>query len=277
MSKCRICTRIACLISLVDIILFFTFYRRRIPPRSLIKLSRVYYDPKTLKELTNNLDSISLIHDPPEWAVASTAESDDTRMRKRVTGQQNNDHDGNRTTIIKRKGKRTLTKNEMIQYESNYPHAFIASGIGPDGDGDIRRKKRRKKLLRTGSIVIGCAAIVFGFIFSREFVPSSFHSHPTITVEPVKNEMILSSTLEGIRLATVEGLVDIRKDEKVGATEMSSDSDSQEKECQDTTTITAAAATAESMVVAADPNKMHMLQKIVMDHHEVFCGLFCKH
>lgn len=230
-----------------------------------------------MKQLTNDLDSISLLHDPPEWAVASTTESDDTRMRKRVIGQQKDDHDGNRT-IIKRKGKRTLTKKEMIRYESYYPHAFIASGIGPDGDGDIRRGKRRKKLLRTGSIVVGCAAIFFGFIFSREYIPSSFHSpHPTISVEPVRNEMIFSNTLEGIRLATVEGLVDdIRKDKEIGGTEISSDFDSQEKECQDTAAV-AVAATAESMVVAADPNKMHILQKIFMDHHEVFCGLFCKH
>jgi hypothetical protein len=160
---------------------------------------------------------------------------------------------------------------EMIQYESNYPHAFIASGIGPDGDGDIRRKRRRKKLLRTGSIVVGCAAILFGFVFSRDYIPLSFSTGPSrIVVEPPREEVMLSNTYEGIiRLATVEGLVDIPKDEEFITEEHSTDDVVQGKEDQETPL--------ESTRITTNPNEMHMLQKIFRDHHEVFCGLFCKH
>lgn len=220
-----------------------------------------------MKQLSNDLSSISLLHNPPDWAIASTAPSDN--LRKRSKGH---DHFQNGPTNINQK-KRTcsLSKKEMIQYEFNYPHAFIASGIGPDGDGDIRRKRRRKKLLRTGSIVVGCAAIFFGFVFSRDFIPLSFTTGPSrIVVEPPREQVMLSNTYEGIiRLATVEGLVDIPKDDEFITEESSLDAIVQEKENEETPL--------ESMRITTNSNEMHMFQKIFRDHHEVFCGLFCKH
>lgn len=226
-----------------------------------------------MKQLANDLQSINLLHNPPEWAIASTAPSDNLKVRKRSNGQENHLQHGNATIAQKKRGY-SLPKKEMIQYESNYPHAFIASGIGPDGDGDIRRKKRRKKMLRTGSIVVGCAAIFLGFVFSREYIPLSFSkttSKPKIHVGPPRKEVISSETYEGIRLATVEGLVDIPKEQDMDASSILSDTDAQEKEVQDTPNPV------ESIKVTANPTDRSMFQKIVMDHHEAFCGLFCKH
>lgn len=220
-----------------------------------------------MKHLSNDLSSISLLHNPPDWAIASSAPSDN--LRKRSKGHE--PFQNSTKNINQKKRSRSLSMKEMIQYESNYPHAFIASGIGPDGDGDIRRKRRRKKLLRTGSIVVGCAAILFGFVFSRDYIPLSFSTGPSrIVVEPPREEVMLSNTYEGIiRLATVEGLVDIPKDEEFITEEHSTDDVVQGKEDQETPL--------ESTRITTDPNEMHMLQKIFRDHHEVFCGLFCKH
>lgn len=220
-----------------------------------------------MKHLSNDLSSISLLHNPPDWAIASSAPSDN--LRKRSKGHE--PFQNSTKNINQKKRSRSLSMKEMIQYESNYPHAFIASGIGPDGDGDIRRKRRRKKLLRTGSIVVGCAAILFGFVFSRDYIPLSFSTGPSrIVVEPPREEVMLSNTYEGIiRLATVEGLVDIPKDEEFITEEHSTDDVVQGKEDQETPL--------ESTRITTNPNEMHMLQKIFRDHHEVFCGLFCKH
>jgi hypothetical protein len=220
-----------------------------------------------MKHLSNDLSSISLLHNPPDWAIASSAPSDN--LRKRSKGHE--PFQNSTKNIHQKKRSRSLSMKEMIQYESNYPHAFIASGIGPDGDGDIRRKRRRKKLLRTGSIVVGCAAILFGFVFSRDYIPLSFSTGPSrIVVEPPREEVMLSNTYEGIiRLATVEGLVDIPKDEEFITEEHSTDDVVQGKEDQETPL--------ESTRITTNPNEMHMLQKIFRDHHEVFCGLFCKH
>lgn len=220
-----------------------------------------------MNQLSNDLSSISLLHNPPDWAIASSAPSDN--LRKRSKGHE--PFQNSTKNINQKKRSRSLSMKEMIQYESNYPHAFIASGIGPDGDGDIRRKRRRKKLLRTGSIVVGCAAILFGFVFSRDYIPLSFSTGPSrIVVEPPREEVMLSNTYEGIiRLATVEGLVDIPKDEEFITEEHSTDDVVQGKEDQETPL--------ESTRITTNPNEMHMLQKIFRDHHEVFCGLFCKH
>ena len=60
--------------------------------------------------------------------------------------------------------KTKSTKQKALAQEFKYPHAVIAADIGPDGDGEVRKRRMRRKMPRTGAIVIGVLSILIGVV-----------------------------------------------------------------------------------------------------------------
>lgn len=125
-------------------------FMRRIPPRKLIRLAHRYYDGETIQHLAGNADNISMLQQPPEWATASSILSD--YAAKNIAHSQEYSN-GNKST-----------RKEELSKDIKYLQAVIAAGIGPDGDGDAIKRKRRRKMLRTSAIVVGMISIFLGMV-----------------------------------------------------------------------------------------------------------------
>lgn len=132
--------------------------RRRIPPRRLIRLAHRYYDSETIQQLAGNADKINMLQRPPEWATSATIMSDDAA--KKVYRYDNCSKE------------KDFKKGELSQ-EMKYIHAVIAAGIGPDGDGDAIKRKKRRKIVRTSAIIVGIASVLLGMV-ERQVLISPF-------------------------------------------------------------------------------------------------------
>lgn len=157
--------------------------RRRIPPRTLIRLAHGYYDSETIQQLASDADGINLLHHPPQWAVASSIESDYIAKKRLKAAQTKLKED-------QLKSEHSKSKSDELAHEAKYPHAVVAAGIGPDGDGDARRRKKRRKLLRTGAIFVGVLSIVLSMVdrdmfilpFSSNFKFTKVNAKPIVSV-----------------------------------------------------------------------------------------------
>ena len=88
-----------------------------------------------------------MLHEPQAWAVASYIESDiPSKKRKKSLSKMQE---------VQTKSGDVKSKKNRLAMESAYPHSIISAGIGPDGDGDVIRRRKRRKLLRTSAIVVG--------------------------------------------------------------------------------------------------------------------------
>ena len=138
------------------------------PPRTLIRLAHRYYDSETIQQLASDADEINLLRQPPDWAVASSIESDYIAKKRLKAAKAELKEES-------MKSDQANSKKKEHSHKVKYPHAVVAAGIGPDGDGDARRRKKRRKLLRTGAISVGILSVLLGVISRNMFyrLPSS--------------------------------------------------------------------------------------------------------
>jgi len=142
-------------------------YMRRVPPRAILRLAHMHYDDETMRQFMIDADSISMFQPPPAWALASTIESD-RAIKKRLRMKNGI---GGRTSTINEKDTDTQGSNSasadslhVLTQEYKYPHAVIAAGIGPDGDGEILKQRKRRKMWRISAIAVGIVAILIGLV-----------------------------------------------------------------------------------------------------------------
>ena len=97
-----------------------------------------------------------MLHEPQAWAISPYIESDiSSKTRKK---------NASKSQEVERKNDDVKSKENRLALESAYPNSIIASGIGPDGDGDVIRRRKRRKLLRTSAIVVGVLSIFLGMV-----------------------------------------------------------------------------------------------------------------
>lgn len=235
-----------------------------------------------MKQLSKNLEAVTLLHDSPPWSVTPTAESDHVIWKRRMTSRS-------MTHIRSEKQKIVLTRKEMLHLELKYPHSFIASGIGPDGDREERRRKRRRKMMRTGSIMFGFASMIVGLMYSKEVLPWSFSSvsssvdlFPVSTSAPGRSNLISdiapSTIQEDVRLATIDGVMDMMESvDKITRDDFVDHSSStginivtEEEECIPHPTV---------VVIPQNPTYEELITKSdnFFVNQEALCGLFCKY
>ncbi|GFH52626.1 hypothetical protein CTEN210_09102 [Chaetoceros tenuissimus] len=131
-------------------------FMRRVPPRKVLDISRKYFDADTIHELLDSSNVVNMLHEPQAWATAPFIESDISSKRRKKNASKSQE--------VQTKSGDLKSKKNRLALESAYPHSIIASGIGPDGDGDVIRRRKRRKLLRTSAIVVGVLSIVLGMV-----------------------------------------------------------------------------------------------------------------
>jgi hypothetical protein len=134
-------------VSFEEIIELSIHFMRRIPPRKLMPLARLFSHEEGVKLPLDEASIISLLQQPPLWTTASTAPSlqsikiqvtasvtNNVRFRKKrkVRGDTFMDSTDDRSSN---------TKNESISQQNKHgkmgtSFAVIAAGLGPDEDGD---------------------------------------------------------------------------------------------------------------------------------------------
>jgi hypothetical protein len=127
-----------------------------------VQLAQGYYSKEKMEELAGDVDAINFLNSPPEWAVASTIESDSPMTKRKRKKKTFDEKEEEITRSVTNKIAQSDSENSALQSEAKYPHAIIAAGLGPDGDGEIIRRKQRRKMMRTGAIVIGVLSILIG-------------------------------------------------------------------------------------------------------------------
>ena len=127
-----------------------------------MQLAQGYYSKEKMEELAGDVDAINFLNSPPEWAVASTIESDSPTTKRKRKKKTFDEKEEETTRSVTNKSPQSDSEKSALQSEATYPHAIIAAGLGPDGDGEIIRRKQRRKMMRTGAIVIGVLSILIG-------------------------------------------------------------------------------------------------------------------
>ena len=97
-----------------------------------------------------------MLHEPQAWAIAPFIESDISTKRRKKNVSKSQEVQTNNGDL--------KSKKNRLAMESAYPHSIISAGIGPDGDGDVIRRRKRRKLLRTSAIVVGVLSILLGMV-----------------------------------------------------------------------------------------------------------------
>ncbi len=151
-----------------------------------MRLAHRHYDHETIQELASDADTIKMLQPPPAWALSSTIESDKAikrRLREMKVKSMGKNSGSNTTIDHEEDSKGQEVGKGGVAHESRYPHAVIAAGIGPDGDGDVLRRKRRRKLLRNGAILFSVVAILCGIV-QRDLLdtPILFRSYNMATI-----------------------------------------------------------------------------------------------
>jgi hypothetical protein len=129
----------------------------------------------------SKIPSIGLFEKPPGWALRSTTSSSYMYRHRELKLE-------NQQLIVS-------SKTEM-KNATPYPLAAVASGLGPDGDREKRRRLLKRKFLKSSAIIVGIVAISIGLcINNRDTIMvglvSSFSRDHTIsnTMELLNNEM----------------------------------------------------------------------------------------
>jgi len=127
-----------------------------------------------------------MLQPPPTWALSSTIESDKAikrRSRELKVKSRGKSCGSDTSTDLQEDSQSREVGKGGVAHESRYPHALIAAGIGPDGDGDVLRRKRRRKLLRNGAIIFGFVAILCGLVKQDVLhAPIMFRSYNVTTI-----------------------------------------------------------------------------------------------
>ena len=166
-----------------------------------------YYDAETMQELAGDASAINFLNAPPAWAIASTIKSDLLRPSKRRSrgtqkGLKSNANVNPNAVHLPKVAAKSMKQKALAQ-ELKYPHAVIAAGIGPDGDGEVRKRRMRRKMLRTGAIVIGVLSILIGVVdrgmfsvpYSSTFSSSSKSQSPVFDLVRRSEEVSVDSSV----------------------------------------------------------------------------------
>ena len=168
-----------------------------------------YYDAETMQELAGDASAINFLNAPPAWAIASTIKSDLLRPSKRRSRgtqkaqNQKSNANVNANAVHLPKVAAKSMKQKALAQEFKYPHAVIAAGIGPDGDGEVRMRRKRRKMMRTGAIVIGVLSILIGVVdrgmfsvpYSSTFSSSSKSQSPVFDLVRRSEEVSVDSSV----------------------------------------------------------------------------------
>lgn len=156
-------------------------YMRRIPPRKLIHLTKIYFAEETLKPMLNINPSIEFLKPHPKWGLISTAPAD------WVLKQRARQREGRKTNRRDRRGRsrsRSCTRNEPKTDSSEHKSdssktkpekpplsseddeiakfleeqkkmiAVIACGFGAGDEEEIRSRKRRRLFWASVSVAV---------------------------------------------------------------------------------------------------------------------------
>ena len=149
-------------------------YRRRVPPRKLMGLSRRYFAEDPQREfLLEQAKSISLLQSPPSWGLAATAPADwvlKQRLRESRGMKSTNRRDRRRSRSRSRSRSEQASVDlndieEISKYldEKQRTLAVIASGFGP-GDDDEERRRKRRNMIIWGAVAVALVAVSYALV-----------------------------------------------------------------------------------------------------------------
>ena len=144
--------------------------RHKIPPRNLISLAQRYHNKITLQPLMAEASTIALLQPPPSRCLASYIDSDwvvKQKLREEHGIKMNRHQRKNRfklvNTDVEYQGddemmitlKLSRDNNPETTRQNPASKAIIASGTGPDGRAEERkRRKRRKMMVRSVAVLL---------------------------------------------------------------------------------------------------------------------------
>ena len=162
-------------------------FLRRVPPRKLIHLTKMYYAEDTLKPMLDLTPSIALLNKHPRWGLISTAPADwvlkqrarrlvgrsitrrdrRNRVRSRSPSPVNNENSSSAADSPKSNREGPPVSNEddeIAKYLEDQKRmlAVIACGFGAGDEDDVLNRKRRRLLLGclTAAVVLISVAVI---------------------------------------------------------------------------------------------------------------------
>ena len=202
-----------------DLIDMSLSFMRRIPPRKLVPLAKRYFSRDVVRPLLADTSSIAFLQRPPAWALAPTAPSDLVLKRKALLRKMLVT-DGAELSPGKKKKIQTKTPITPIKMAADSDasppsnsetsselaprmdekagyiklkaqdgkkvrnvQAVIASGMGPDGNEEVRLRKRRRRRIIRISVTVAVISVAVALVHSGA-VSVPFLRSPLGTARP---------------------------------------------------------------------------------------------
>ena len=154
-------------------------HRHKVPPRNLLNLAQRYHTEITLQPLMAQASSIALLHPPPSWGLASSADADwviRQRMReeygltkkKKLNRHQRKkklklEASSSSSVANKDSSSSVVVSTDLLLFDRPSIQALIASGTGPDGRLEARKlRKKRRRIVQSLAVVLVSVLVAYG-------------------------------------------------------------------------------------------------------------------